>query len=294
MIEILILYAIIAVTFTFGKMLLAFLPPIFLIGLRMVIAGIIILSIQYFFKNKISIAKKDIISLMVLSFLHVFITYTTESMALQEVTPSCAALVFNLFPCFTALFSYIFFKELMTLKKWIGFAITLIGVGYMMPTDSSLCFSSINGAFFLLLISVISCALGWILFKKMLQRGYSALQLNGLAMMLGGIESFVVSYFCEPSPSTDWYFNIYFWALLFGIILLGNVIFYNMYGYLLTKYSATFLAFTGFITPLFTALYDYLFLGINVGTEFYIATMIVSYGIYIFYQEELRQGYIHK
>ena len=53
MIEILALYATIGITFTFGKMLLLFLPPIFLIGLRMVVAGSLILVMQYFVNKKI-------------------------------------------------------------------------------------------------------------------------------------------------------------------------------------------------------------------------------------------------
>jgi drug/metabolite transporter (DMT)-like permease len=294
MIEILALYAIVAVTFTIGKMLLSFLPPIFLIGLRMVVAGTIILGVQYFLGRKILIAKKDLLFFIFLSIIHIFIPYTTEFIALEKITPSCAALMYNLTPCFTALFSYLLFGQYMTPKKWAGFAICLIGVWYMLPSDSFMCYTDLNGSFFLLLISVISCSLGWILFKKLLQRGYSALQVNGFAMIMGGIQALVFANYFETSPMPFWYQSLYFWVLFFGIILFANFIFYNLYGYFLHKYSATLLAFVGFLTPLFTALYDFLFLGISVSSDFYIATTIVSYGIYIFYQEELRQGYVKK
>ncbi len=292
MMPILFLYLIIASTFTLAKMLLAYLPPIFLIGLRMVIAGSIILIVNYISGNKKYIDKKDGLFFFLLSWIHIFIPYVTEFMGLETMAPSCAALMFNLMPFFTALFSYIIFKERMTIKKWIGFLIGLIGVTYMIPHENFICYKSFNVGYLLMLISVISCSLGWTLVKKLLQKGYSTLQINGYAMLLGGLESLIVAHYFETPPASGWYQSIYFWIILAVIIIVSNFIFYNFYGYLLHKYSATLLSFVGFLTPLFTALYDFIFLGICVSTEFYIATIIVAYGIYIFYQEELRQGYI--
>lgn len=292
MIQIVALYLIVASTFTLGKMLLAYLPPIFLIGLRMTVAGLMILIFNYFSGQKIFLKPIHGLFFFVLSWIHIFIPYITEFIGLQTMSPSCAALIFNLMPCFTAFFSYILFKECMTIKKWIGFAISFMGVLYMIPSDNFVCYQSFNKGYILMLISVISCSLGWTLVKKMLSWGYSILQINGCAMFLGGLESLIVAHLFEASPVTGWYYNGYFWALFAAIIIIANFIFYNFYGYLLHRYSATLLSFVGFVTPLFTALYDYVFLGISVGTEFYIATIIVAYGIYIFYQEELRQGYI--
>ncbi|MBI2345064.1 DMT family transporter [Candidatus Dependentiae bacterium] len=292
MIQILFLYLIVASTFTFGKMLLVYLPPIFLIGLRMVVAGSIILLVNYISGKKISIQKEDIVFFFILSWIHIFIPYVAEFVGLASMSPSCAALIYNLMPCFTALFAYIIFKERMTVKKWLGFLIGLIGVMYMIPRENFICYQHFNIGYLLMLLSVISCSLGWTLVKKLIQKGYGTLQVNGYAMLLGGLESLIVAHFFETPPISRWYENMHFWVLFAAIIIIANFIFYNFYGFLLHKYSATLLSFIGFLTPLFTALYDFIFLGISIGIEFYIATVIVAYGIYIFYQEELRQGYI--
>lgn len=294
MIQVVFLYFILAGTFTFGKMLLSFVPPIFLIGIRMTFAGLCIVTANFIAGNKIAIKRSDVPFFFLMSFIHIFIPYVTEFVGLNQMSPSCAALIYNLAPCFTALFAYFIFNEVMNTKKWIGFSISFLGVLYMMPLKEILCFNSMNFGYILMLISVISCSLAWNLVKLLVNRGYSILQINGITMILGGIEALLFAHIFETSPAAGWYTHTNFWLLFIGIIILSNFIYYNFYGYLLHRYSATLLSFIGFITPLFTSLYDYIFLGMSVGTEFYIATIIVTYGIYIFYQEELHQGYISK
>ena len=293
MIPVVGLYAILAMSFTIGKMLLDFVPPIFLIGIRMMLAGFCILGVQYYFYRTIKIKIEDIGLFCLISIVHIFIPFTTEFVALQSIAPSCAALLFNLTPCFTALFSYVLLNEQMTMRKWIGFGIGLIGIWYMIaPTEFILCNCPVSFDYLLMLIAVISCSLGWVLVRKLLYRGYSPLHINGFAMLLGGCMAFVCSQFVEPTAHLPYGNMQQFLFLLCSIIVLANFVFYNMYGYLLRHYSATLLSFVGFITPLFTALYDWLLLDMTVGYQFYIATTIVAYGIYIFYQEELRQGYV--
>jgi len=54
----------------------------------------------------------------------------------------------------------------------------------------------------------------------------------------------------------------------------------------------TFISFTGLTIPLFVAVYGYFFLGEVITVQLLISMVIVACGLYIFYQEELRQGYI--
>jgi drug/metabolite transporter (DMT)-like permease len=73
------------------------------------------------------------------------------------------------------------------------------------------------------------------------------------------------------------------------MIIIANIIFYNLYGYLLHFYSATWLSFVGFITPLFAALYGWLFLNETIGWAYFISIFIVFWGLYLFYQDELKK-----
>jgi drug/metabolite transporter (DMT)-like permease len=63
---------------------------------------------------------------------------------------------------------------------------------------------------------------------------------------------------------------------------------YNLYGYLLRRFSATFMSFAGLTTPLFTALFGWIFLGEVASPAFYLSFSILSVGLLLFYQEELK------
>ncbi|MBI2352759.1 DMT family transporter [Candidatus Dependentiae bacterium] len=294
MILILILYAILAVSFTIGKMLLDFLPPLFLIGLRMLFSGIILLSSYYLYSDKkTKVERTDWYWLFFISIVHIFIPYATEFIALQSIAPSCAALMFNFSPFFTALFSYWYFNETMTPLKWLGAAISFSGLIYFLQ-PTVWCWGDIfgfNSIYALLLGGVASSAYAWVVIRQFVKnKNFSILFINGIAMLLGGIESFSVSFLYNEQVLFPWQ-NFWYFVLLFLTITCLINFFYNFYGYLLKRYTATFLSFMGLATPLIVAFFDWLFLGISIHNHFFIALFFIAVGVYLFYQEELKQGY---
>jgi len=285
------LYALLASTFSIGKMLLQFTTPLFLIAIRMILAGIILLVVSLIKGGKITIKKQDVGFFWLASIIHILIPYATEFWALQYLSPSQSCLFYNLTPFFTALFSYIIFHEVITFKKWIGFAIGLSGIMYFvqMPGAYDFQFSLVN---FMMIISVMTSSLGWILIRILVKhRGYSPLYVNGITMLLGGVGSIALSYYYEPQGMLDYQSVPTFLGMLLLMILIANIIFYNLYGYLLRTYSATFLSFAGFITPLFAAFFEWIIFGTAIPAHFFICLGIVSFGIIIFYHEELHQMY---
>lgn len=295
MISILLLYTIMASTFTIGKVLLTFVPPLFLIGLRMVFSGIVLLTGYYLYSEKrVKIARSDWSILGVISLIHILIPYATEFIALQSIAPSCAALMFNLSPFFTALFSYWYFNEVMTPVKWLGTAISFSGLIYFIK-PTVWCWSdmmSLHFAYVLLLTGVATSTLAWVMIRQFVKnKNYSIVLINGIAMLFAGIESFIASYVYQEQVLFPWQHFWQFVGLFLTIVLFSNL-FYNIYGYLLKKYTATFLSFMGIATPLITACFDWIFLGIGIHVNFFITLVIIGSGVYLFYKEELKQGYV--
>ena len=81
------------------------------------------------------------------------------------------------------------------------------------------------------------------------------------------------------------------WPLFLWYVLLITIVgltCYTMYTVLLRYFSATLISFFGFTEAFFGAFYGWFFLGELVSWLFFVSLAIVSFGLYIFYKEELR------
>jgi len=301
------LYMVIASTFTIGKLGLQYLQPIFLVSARMLIGGSLLLGYLYLFKrSSLTFKKEHLSSFISIILFHIFFAFVAEFWALQHLSSSKVCLFYNLSPFISALFSYFWFAEKMTTKKFIGLAIgfcgffpvLIFGSGYEAAPSRFLFFSWPEVA---MVFSVVSASYGWIVVRKLGRQGYSILAINGVGMLGGGVLALATSFFFEGVPKVTLVsgFVLKDVAVAAGylllLIFLANVLFYNLYGMLLQRYTATFLSFAGFLTPLFAAIFGWLFIGESVSWSFFLTVALVLCGLYIFYVEELRQGYIiHK
>jgi len=297
-----LLYMLIASSFTFGKLGLQYLDPIFFVGVRMLLSGILLLGYLYLFRrSKLTFNKEHTRDFAAIILFHIFFAFVLEFWALQYLSSSKVCLFYNLSPFISALFSYFWFAEKMTFKKLIGLSIGFFAFAPVLMSggvESLSVLSFLSWPELFMLISVASAVYGWIIMRKLGRQGYSILMVNGVGMLGGGLLALLTSFVVEGMPRfkmvsgsllTDLAFcSVYMLAL----IVLSNVVFYNLYGFLLHRFTATLLSFAGFLTPIFAAIFGLIFLGERVGWSFFTTVFLVFWGLYIFYQEELRQGYI--
>lgn len=298
MVLILAMYALLASTFTLGKAVLAYINPILFIGIRMTLGGLLLLGyVRYYKSMPIRIHKQHVSLFAGIVLFHIYCAYIFEFVALQHMSSSKACLLYNLSPFLTAACAYFFFAERMSHKKWFGLLLGCLGFlpTLLTPTVAEgpewLLFSQ---AELLLLLSVFSSVIGWMVMKRLtVKEHYSPVLVNGIGMFAGGLCALATSLFVEGIPvvpaGPQAAHSIMMVALYTGLlILIANVIFYNLYGHLLKIYSTTFLSFAGFTCPIFAAAYGYLFLGEMVPAGFFVSLFMVFIGLFIFYQEELR------
>lgn len=293
---VLLLYALFASVFTISKTGLEYTQPFFFVGTRMLLAGVLLLSYLYFFKRD-QFKFKDFHwwKVIRLAVCNIYLTNVFEFWGLQYLTSSKTCLIYSLSPFVSALLSYFIFSEKMTWRKWAGLSIGFIA---LLPVLLSATPQEEQGGHFFFLslaeIAVIMAAIcsvyGWILLRQLVKdQGCSPFLANGLSMLIGGGISLVHSRIVEnwdPVPVTS---AIPFLECSILLIIISNIICYNLYGSLLKKYSATFMSFAGFSTPFFTALFGWLSLGEVVNWSFYLSTFILFFGLLIFYLEELRR-----
>lgn len=286
MVLVALLYAILASTFVLAKNSLLYAKPFFLIGFRMLLAGMLLLIFAKI-RGVLILKKCDWWLIFRVSLFHIYLSFVLEFWALQHLSALKTTLIYSSTPFIAALLSYFLLQERLRIQKKIGIFIGLLG---MLPI-----FISIGGnAKELLQISlpdivlfgaVASGAYAWFLVKELLQKGYSLLVINGVAMLLGGLGSFFTSMFFERAPFVYSWPDFLFWVGL--LIIVSNVVVYNFYGYLLHRYTITFLTFAGFLCPSFAMLYDWAFFGRALQMQYLISIVLVTVGLYIFYKNEL-------
>lgn len=295
-----ILYALFASVFTIGKVGLEVAQPFFFVGSRMLLAGFLMLTYQAFFQRQslaaILTARWSALSkLLQLALFNIYLTNVFEFWGLKYLTSYKTCFIYSFSPFFSALLAYFSLKEKMSPKKWAGLLIGFIGFLPILLNETSeemqtgLLFY-FSWAELAVVGAAFSSVYGWILLKYLVkEEGYSPIAVNGFSMSIGGGLALLHSLLVEqwnPIPVTS---LPTFLECTLALILISNLICYNLYGYLLKRFSATFLSFAGFITPLFSALFGWYYLSEILVWPFFFSSLVVFSGLFIFYQEELKQ-----
>jgi drug/metabolite transporter (DMT)-like permease len=282
-----------ALLFPLSKVALNYSSPVFLTGFRMTLAGLIVLGYQYSFRRTyFTLPINYFKPLLFAAFMSIYLTNVLDFWGFQYMTATKSCFLYNLYPFASAVLSWIYFNERLSLKKLLGLALGFAGALPMIFTSAHVSNIPKFSGFFLLpelaiIAAIIASPFGWIFVQKLLcEHNYDSVMANGITMFMGGIMAVVHSLLIEtwnPLPVTSMKgFLLSSLALMF----LSNVIGNSLYVELLKKYSMTFLSFTAFSEPLLTAIFDWLFFGIKVPTAFYLSIMIVFIGLYLFYKQE--------
>ena len=290
-----LLYALFGSSFVLGKMALSCTTPFFLTGVRMTIGGLILLSYLYIYaREQFKFDWKHLAWYAQMTFFGIYITYTLRFWALGYMSAAKTNFIYNLSPFISALFSYLVLQEKLSSKKFLGLFIGLLGIiPVLLSTSNS---EQAIGEVGILswpeiavIISVATHTYSWIIMRKLVrEHNYSPMMVNGICMTAGGTLGFATSLCLDGLMPIHKGCFAYFFGTLTLVVIISNIICCNLYGWLLKKYSATFLSFAGFLSPLFTALYGWLLIGEIVTWHFYVSCIIVFIGLYLFYQEELQ------
>lgn len=291
-----LLYGLFASVFAISKTGLAYTEPLFFVGTRMSFAGLVLLGYQFFIKKQTFVFKPAIWRcILLLGVFNIYLTNIFEFWGLQYLTAAKTCFIYSLSPFLSALFSYFLFSERLGGKKWVGLIIGFLGFIPILINQTTN--EENTGHFFLfswaelaVIIATVCSVYGWILLKKLVSEfEVSPLSANGFSMIIGGGFALIHSLLVEdwnPVPITN--FSVYLECTLL-LILISNLVCYNLYGSLLKRYSATFLSLAGFTTPLFTALFGWLFLGEEVSMSFFSSFFAVLLGLLMFDQAALKK-----
>lgn len=296
-----IMYGFFASVFTAAKIGLNHAEPLFFLGFRMILAGLILFT-WLFIRQKIQLllVLKNAPKIFLLGFFNIYLTNALEFWGLRFLTSSKTCFIYSLSPFLSAIASYLIFKESLSKKKLTGLLIGFLGfipilLNHGVDENTLTEIGFISSAEAAVLGAAAATVYGWIIMKQLLGKGISILAANAFSMFIGGCMALIHSRLTEswlPFPVFgEW--SVFMESTLW-MILASNLIAYNIYGYLLKKYTITFISFTGFMTPLIAAFFGWLFIGETISWHFVISALVVFVGIYMFNQEELKKDGILK
>lgn len=291
--QVFLMYALFGSIFSVGKIGIAASQPYFLTGMRMFLAGGLMLGYLYWrFPQSIKIDKSDWLLFFLIAFFNVFITNAFEFWGLQYMSAGKTCLIYSLSPFAAAVIAYFFGTETMTGKKWMGLAVGMLAfcplmLGPWLAKETNEVSSMELLAEGALTISAITAVIGWTFVKKLtVDKNVSHMLVNAVSFLLAGGMCLVTSLAIEswdPVPVFSW--PNFTWSLVY-IVIIHNLICYTIYASSLQHFSVTFMAFAGLSNPLFAACFGWIFLGEVMSLAFWLAFVGIIFGLYLFYSEE--------
>lgn len=295
-----LLFGMWTLSFPVGKYMLQFSSPMFLTGARMLFSGMLLITFLLLKKKIPKVSKKGWGSIFILALFSIYLTNILEFWSLSHLSAAKTCFIYGLSPFITALLSYIHFKEKMTRMKCLGLSLGCLGfIPIILNKTGTEGLLQAFGFFTWPEIAMFGAAFfsvyGWIILRLLVKdEEIPVLFVNGSSMFIGGALALGSSYLFEswnPSPISAGGF-LPLAASITLLSLLSNVVCYNLYGYLLKKFTATFLSLIGLLSPLFTSLHSYILFNEIPSPSILISTLIVLFGLLIVYREEKRQGYL--
>lgn len=284
MIDALIAFALLASAITANKIVLCAIPATYFVALRMLSAGFLLL-IYYYSATEQRIVTKDLSKLCVIAAATTFIPSLLKAYALRELISSKAALLGALDPFVTALYAFVLWGEHLNKRQWFGIMLGFLSICSMSVIHA--CQTTAHAWLFFsygelaALAAVFVSRAGWIGAQGLLKaERYTPPFLNGVLMILGGCYALISAFFAGEIVAVVWSWPV-FLALSYTIIV-GNIIAYSLYGYLLKRHSVTYVALASLLIPLFVHLYGPIIIGEPLSLTFFVAFTFMLGGLYIF------------
>jgi len=247
-------------------------PPFLLAGLRFTIAGLILYSVMRYFDSP-NPTKKQWINAAVIGILLPAFGNGTVCYVQQTVSSSVAALSIATAPIWMAIFSSIWGHKI-SKKEWLGISIGFIGI-VLLNLGGSL-----RGDFssaMLLIFAAASWSFGSVWSKQMdMPKGFMA---SAAQMLVGGMVLLGLSAIQgEIWPQIVTYKS---WVALLFLVVLGSLVAYNAYQYLLKTVRPLVASSNTFVNPVVAFIVGILFANEKVTTAEFIALGIILIGVFL-------------
>lgn len=218
--------------FAGAKIGLQYADPIFLSGIRFMLAGLLLIPVMMYKKVRLKGCLKHWRFILLFAFLQTFLQYGLFFMGIDKVPGATSSIIVGAGPLVVALMAHFIMNERMTLRKGGAIALGLTGIVFISLAKGQI--SANSPSFYtgvlLLLTSVTIGSYTNILVSQRKEANISPIALTSFAHLIGGAGLLVVSLIVEK-PRT-FVFPIEFYGALLWLALISAIGFSIWYGLL--------------------------------------------------------------
>ncbi|MFZ3587776.1 DMT family transporter [Bacillus sp. DJP31] len=260
------------------KILVTYFPAASIQGIRILLAGIAVLSFLFLSKSLQRVSRKNILGILVASIFGVVGHHLFLAVGLTTSTATNAGLILGLIPLCTSILAMLFLGERFTVSKSLGILVALVGVYFIVMNDEG----SLNGLAIgdlYLVGAVITQAISFILIKK-LTDNIDSKQMTGMMLFFGALMLLVPSLFIEQVVPTNFVdVPAYVWWILIGSAIIATGLGHVLYNYAMQQLGAGTTAIFINLTPFFSLVGSTLFLGEVITTKHLIGFSCIIAGV---------------
>jgi drug/metabolite transporter (DMT)-like permease len=254
-------------------------PPFYAAGFRFVVASAVLYGLLRIRKLPIPFtpdARRVYATLGLLSFA---VPFALAYWGQQFIPSGLGSILFCAFPLWVAVFSHLFLaNERLDLFKAVGTLLGFIGILVVFSRDLSLPNSSAIPGMVAILLGATMQAYSLIVTKK---HGHdiSPITMTFVGMVIGAVVLLLLGVLFESSSAIVWSGEAIGSILYLAII--GSVLTFVSYYWLLKRIDAVYLSLTSFINPIIAVLLGALVLDERLASTVFAGAMLVLIGILV-------------
>jgi drug/metabolite transporter (DMT)-like permease len=247
-------------------------PPFLLVGVRFAVAGAILYAVMRYLGAP-NPTRKQWLGASAVGILLPVLGNGTVTYVQQTVSSSMAALAIATAPIWMAIFSSLYGHKI-NAREWLGIAVGFVGIA-LLNFGGSLHGDFLNA--FLLIFAAASWSLGSVLGKHIAMP--SGLMGAACQMLTGGLVMLVVSALHGDTWPAQ--ISAKSWGALVFLVVLGSLVAYSAYMYLLKTVRPLVASSNTFVNPVVAFAVGIWFAGETVAAIEYAALAVILVGVFL-------------
>ncbi len=273
------IYVIWGSTYLFNKIAVAELPPLFLAGIRFVIAGVLIFVISALGGRSIRITKRQFWNSAFVGFLFLSFGNGIVVWALKFVDSNFAALEISAQPLVILLMMWALQGKKIQPMSFFGVLLGMLGIYLLVSQKNILNQENAVVGMVMIFAAMLSWAYGS-LFVAKADMPTNYFVNTGYQMFIGGILLFVFSALFQETWSLpiSWSSEVQ-WSIVL-LIILGSIVAFTSFNFLLRVVSPEKVATNTYVNPIVAMILGWYFLDEQITMQSIVAAGILLTGVY--------------